>query len=386
MKTILVADANTEFPRRIAQVAVGLTDVRVLFLESLDQAVTNVRRGGADVLLIGPSAGADEALDAAELLHEANVPAATIVMTSGVDAGLLRRALKAGVSDVLEVDSGAAEIESSLRDAIARSERQTEASEECEETTADKGAVITVFSTKGGVGKTVVSTNLAVALASQGKRVAILDLDLQFGDVGIMMGLEPSRTIIGAVRSGERLDGDLLKGFMVDHVSGVAALLAPVQPEDAELVTASRIDRILRLLASEYEYVVIDTPASLDEAVLTALERSTSVIAITMMDVASIKNSRISLQKLRQLGYNGSLVDVMLNRADSKVYLTPEGVEDAIGAPIKYRLPSDQVVPRAVNKGIPVVTEAPKSLPAKVLQATAKAIIDAREGGGRDVA
>ena len=213
----------------------------------------------------------------------------------------------------------------------------------------------------------------------------LVDLDLQFGDVGIVLGLEPTRTIIGAVQSGERLDAEMLKGFLVDHSSGLKVLLAPTQPEDAEMVTASRIDRVLGLLAAMFEYVVIDTPPMLDEAVLTALDRSDRVIAITMMDVASIKNSRISLQKLRQLGYNGTLVDVMLNRADSKVYLKPEEVEQAVGAPIKYRLPSDLQIPRAVNKGMPVVMEAPKSQPAKVLRDTAMSIIAAHEEVRSDV-
>ena len=116
------------------------------------------------------------------------------------------------------------------------------------------------------------------------------------------------------------------------------------------------------------------------------VDRSDRVIAITMMDVASVKNSRVSLQKLAQLGYNGTLVEVMLNRADSKVYLQPEAVEQAIGLPITYRLPSDQQIPRSVNKGVPVVMEAPRSQPAKVLQSAARAIITAHEGVPSNVA
>jgi len=135
-----------------------------------------------------------------------------------------------------------------------------------------------------------------------------------------------------------------------------------------------------------FDYVIIDTPPSLDEAVLTALDRSDRVVVVTMMDVASVKNSRVSLQKLRQLGYNGTLVDIMLNRADSKVFLKVEEVEHAIGMPIKYRLPSDLQVPRSVNKGMPVVLDAPRSQPARVLQETAKAIVAEREGAQGDVA
>jgi pilus assembly protein CpaE len=163
-------------------------------------------------------------------------------------------------------------------------------------------------------------------------------------------------------------------------------LLAPTQPEDAELVTASRIDRIIGLLMTMFEFVVIDTPPVLDEAVLTALDRSDRVIAITMMDVASVKNSRVSLQKMRQLGYNGSLVDVMLNRADSKVYLRADEVEQAIGMPIKYRLPSDLQIPRSVNRGTPVVLESPRSQPAKVFMDTAKALVAERQEVHPDVA
>jgi pilus assembly protein CpaE len=135
-----------------------------------------------------------------------------------------------------------------------------------------------------------------------------------------------------------------------------------------------------------FDYVIIDTPPSLDEAVLTALDRSDRVVVVTMMDVASVKNSRVSLQKLRQLGYNGTVVDIMLNRADSKVFLKVEEVEHAIGMPIKYRLPSDLQVPRSVNKGVPVVLDAPRSQPARVLQETAKAIVAEREGAQGDVA
>jgi pilus assembly protein CpaE len=166
----------------------------------------------------------------------------------------------------------------------------------------------------------------------------------------------------------------------------VEVLLAPTQPEDAELVTASRIDRIIGLLMTMFEFVVIDTPPVLDEAVLTALDRSDRVLAITMMDVASVKNSRVSLQKLRQLGYSTSLVDVMLNRADSKVYLRADEVEQAIGMPIKYRLPSDLQIPRSVNKGTPVVLEAPRSQPAKVFMDTAKALVAERQEVHPDVA
>jgi pilus assembly protein CpaE len=381
MPTILVSDNDLDLTTAITNVAHEIDDANVLHVENLDEAISQVVAGHAQVLFVGPSHPARMAFDAARSIREAGSSGSVLVMARTVHSDLLRDGMRAGVVDVLEMQAPASEVESSLRTALDLSKPQLVEAER--ESTAE---VITVFSTKGGVGKTVVSTNLAVALAQLGRSVVLVDLDLQFGDVAIMLSLEPTRTIIGAVQSADRLDASLLDGFLVQHSSGLKVLLAPTQPEDAEMVTASRVDRILRLLATQYEYVVIDTPPMLDEAVLTALDCSTRVIAITMMDIASIKNSRISLQKLKQLGYNGSLVEVLLNRADSKVYLRPESVEEAIGAPIMYRLPSDALVPRAVNKGLPVVMESPRSQPAKVLVATAKSIIAKREEAKTHVA
>jgi pilus assembly protein CpaE len=225
------------------------------------------------------------------------------------------------------------------------------------------------------VGKTVLATNLGAALAKcLHLKVALVDLDLQFGDVGIMLGLVPERTITDVAASIERLDADLLAGHMTHHDSGLDVLLAPVRPEDAETVTTGRIGRILSLLREMYDVVVIDTAATLDEVVLTALDRSDAVYAMTMMDVASIKNMKISVQKLAQLGYANGLVHVVLNRADSKVWLEPQEVERAVGSEIFARIPSDRIVPRSVNKGTPVVLDEPRSDVAKAMVGIAKSI------------
>lgn len=124
-----------------------------------------------------------------------------------------------------------------------------------------------------------------------------------------------------------------------------------------------------------FDAVIVDTCASLDETVLTALDRSDRVLAMTMMDVASIKNTRISLQKLHQLGYDGQTVDVVLNRADSKVFLQPAQVEKAIGREVAVQMPSDRLVPQSVNKGVPVVSESPRSSVARVIVGIAKQIV-----------
>jgi pilus assembly protein CpaE len=385
MMSILVCDTQSAYAQTVSKALVQVPDTQVTRASGLTEACKQVRAGGVDLLVVGPGVDSDDALVSVREIRDEGSRIGVVLAPSEVTRELLHAALRAGVDDV--VQSGAPSVETTLvlEEALRRARRRLGASDE-PGATPQKGHVVTVLSMKGGVGKTVVASNVAVALAGLDKSVALVDLDLQFGDVGIMLGLEPVQTIVGAVQSGDRLDAEMLRGFMVEHSSGVHALLAPTLPEDAEIVTASRIDRIIGLLVTMFDYVIIDTPPSLDEAVLTALDRSDRVVVVTMMDVASVKNSRVSLQKLRQLGYNGTVVDIMLNRADSKVFLKVEEVEHAIGMPIKYRLPSDLQVPRSVNKGVPVVLDAPRSQPARVLQETAKAIVAEREGAQGDVA
>jgi len=385
MSSVLVCDTQSEYARQVAKSLTALQETNVLYVPTLVDAVRHIREGQVDLLIVGPTMPIDDVLVSVRSVRDEGSQASIVLVPETVTQDLLHSALRAGVDDVVASSSSPAEIEAVFKDALDKANRRSGGHPETGGASAP-GTVVTVMSTKGGVGKTVVATNLAVAMASLGKTVALVDLDLQFGDVGIVLGLEPVQTIVGAVMGGERLDAQMLRGFLTKHSSGVEVLLAPTQPEDAELVTASRIDRIIGLLMTMFEFVVIDTPPVLDEAVLTSLDRSDRVLAITMMDVASVKNSRVSLQKLRQLGYNTSSVDVMLNRADSKVYLRADEVEQAIGMPIKYRLPSDLQIPRSVNKGMPVVLEAPRSQPAKVFMDTAKALIAERQEVHPDVA
>lgn len=385
MTRVLVCDTHAVYATSVTKALASVDGASVACVSGLTEAARQLREGEAQLLVVGPTIPVSDAFVCVRSIRESGSSAGIVLSPTEITQELLHAALRAGVDDVIVGSAPLGELSDVLGEALRRTQSRSLSGHE-QAAPARTAHVVTVLSMKGGVGKTVVSSNLAVALAKLGKSVALVDLDLQFGDVGIMLGLEPTQTIVGAVQSGERLDAEMLRGFLVEHSSGVHALLAPTLPEDAEIVTASRIDRIIGLLVTMFEYVVIDTPPTLDEAVLTALDRSDRVLVVTMMDVASVKNSRVSLQKLRQLGYDGSLVDIMLNRADSKVYLKAEEVEQAIGMPIKYRLPSDLQIPRSVNKGVPVVLDAPRSHPARVLDETARTIVAEREGAQTDVA
>lgn len=368
---VIIAQPGGHLGERLltAVLATGAVPVPVADLEV---AFDTIQNSDTAVLLIGPDMVADVAFELAS--HLSTVGRTAVVLTAHeIDTGLMQRAMRSGVSDVLSIEDSVDDITASVTRALAASERMRSGSAPIEVAARERAEIITVFSTKGGVGKTVLSTNLAVALARDtGKRVALIDLDLEFGDVAIMLGIQPQHTIYDAVRVFDRLDDEMLAGFMEEHSSGIKVLLAPLRPEEAEGISAARVGQVIDLVRDNFDFVVIDTSPSFSEAVLAALDRSDQVYVITTMDVASIKNTRISMQKLRQLGYDNGKVQLVLNRSDSKVLLQPAEVEQAIGGRVSMHIPSDRIVPRSVNKGVPVVLEMPKSDVAKSITQLAR--------------
>lgn len=371
MKRAIVAQPPGAMAERLiaAASAAGAKPYPVISLEAAFDALESE---STDSLVIGPDLICDVTFELAE--HALSAAGATVVLiVSQPEALLMRRALRAGVVDVVDSEETIDEVTAAVQRALSASERMRPSAAPADESHVERGKVITVFSTKGGVGKTVLATNVAVALASStGKRVALVDLDLEFGDVGIMLGIRPQHTIFDASQVIDRLDAAMLEGFMEQHSSGARVLLAPVRPEEAESVSSARVSKIIDLIRTEYDYVVLDTCPSFSEVLLAALDRTDELLVVTMMDVASIKNTRISLHKLRQLGYDKGQIRLVLNRSDSKVLLATSEVEEAVGGSISAHIPSDRIVPRSVNKGIPVVIEAPRTDVAKSMVSLAK--------------
>jgi pilus assembly protein CpaE len=354
-------------------------DVRVESFPTVRASLAAIAAGEPTVVLVGPTEPPDDGIALAARTASDEDAAAVVLVAGDIDTSLLRAAIKAGVRDVLVADDGvdAAVAAVLAADRAVRRRREASAPQSASvpEEPPPLGKVVTVFSTKGGVGKSVLSTNLAAALAHDlGKRTILLDLDLEFGDVSVMLQIPPDRTIFDAAQAFERLDAEMMDGFLTGHESGLRALLAPVRPEEAESVTTGRIAQIIAILRTLADFVVVDTPASLSDVVLTALELSDVVLAVATLDVPSVKNTRVSLQKLHQLGFDGTTVRLVLNRADSKVWLEPHEIEKAIADKIVARIPSDRLVPRSVNKGIPVVMDAPRSAVARSILALAREV------------
>src|SRR3954447_2290585 len=322
------------------------------------------------VAVLGPSCGDEEGLAQVERVIGDHPEVGAILIAPELSTVLFRQALKAGVRDVLPAPVDTAQ----LTEAVRRVVETLAGSRKVDETWAEDGGemakVVTVFSTKGGAGKSVIAANLAVVLARRSEKpVVLVDADLQFGDVAVMLKLAPQHTIVDAVGSMDRLDPGFLRNLLVRHdPSGLLVLPAPLEPAFADQIGADEMLKIIEMLRTFCAFVVVDTPAYFNDVVLGLIEISDDVLLAAGMDIPNIKNVKIGLQTLRLLNTPMEKLRLVLKRANSKVKLDVGEVERTLGVQADALIPSDVVVPQAVNKGEAVVLTAPKSDVAKSIE------------------
>src|SRR6478735_6360807 len=292
-----------------------------------------------------------------------------IVVASSTASELLEEALTADVADVLVLPQLMDNVVFAIRKA-AHAKRQTPVVSRVQ-----AGRVITVFSPKGGTGKTVTASNLAAALAKQGRKTLLLDLDLQFGDAAIVTGLEPDKTIYDLVVAPGELDIEKLAGYTAKHPCGLDILPAPLRPEDAELVTESKITRLIEVARECYETIVVDTSPFFHGPMLATLDRTDELLVLCGLDVPTLKNVRLALQTLELLSFPKGRIRFVLNRANTKVGLSKREVESALKVTIDTEVPSDRAVPISVNQGTPAVLANPGSDFSRALIGLAKTLI-----------
>jgi pilus assembly protein CpaE len=305
--------------------------------------------GHLSVVLHATSAPTLPANELAAIREQTAAP--IILLASGTASTLLEEALESDVSDVLLLPQLTENVVFSIRKA-AHAGRRLQA----QGGHGRRGRIVTVFSPKGGTGKTVTATNLAAALAKHGgKRTLLLDLDLQFGDAAIMLGIEPEKTIYDLVTAPGELDSEKLAGYTTRHTCGLDILPAPLRPEDAELVTEGKLARLLEVARESYDVIVVDTSPFFHGPMLATLDRTDELMMLCGLDVPTLKNVRLSLQTLELLSFPTQRISFVLNRANSKVGMSKKEVEGALGVKITHEVPSDRAVPLAVNRGNPVI-------------------------------
>ena len=318
------------------------------------------------VVVLGPHLGTDVALAVCEELRTSR-PTVSVVLVVGVlDTSVLARAMKAGARDVVQADDLEA-VQTAIRQAhqLFEALRGPSGAQQL-------GRVVTVFSPKGGVGKTTMAVNLALALTEGGARkVCLVDLDLAFGDVAITMQLFPTHSIEQAVGSEDSLDLAMLEGLLTRHQDSLMVLAAPPHPDVRERVTPVLISRVLRTLKEGFDYVVVDTAPTFDDQVLTALDETDECVIIATLDVPTLKNVKVALETLQMLDIASGHRHLMLNRADDAVGISPDKVEAILGMSISTQIATAVEIAAATNAGNPIVVTDPKHPSSEAIRALA---------------
>jgi pilus assembly protein CpaE len=284
----------------------------------------------------------------------ADVP--LILAAYGEPNGIVETGLAVGAADVLVLPQPTETLLFAIRKAAAATAGSA------------TGKVVTVFSPKGGSGKTVLATNLAVASAQSGVPTILVDLDLQFGDSALTLAVNPRATIADLVSSAADVDVDTLKAFVsTDSRTGLAVLPAPRRPEEADVVGQAELAAVLKAARSAYAAVVIDTGPLFDAAMLAALDHTDRLLLVCNPEVTSLKNVRIGLETIDRLGFDRERVSLVANRVGAPGAVTNGDIEQALDAKIAYELPDDPAVPAAVNRALPIVLAKERSKFARAL-------------------
>ncbi len=306
------------------------------------------------VVFLGPNVSMDEATGLCDQLRVSAPSTTVVIVRTAVDTEILSRAMQAGARDVVLFDDAIA-----IKAAVDRAQTLWVALRG-PGGAAHVGKLITVFSPKGGVGKTTTAVNLALTLSDGGARkVCLVDLDLAFGDVAITMQLFPQHSIEEAIGSEDQLDAEMLESLLTRHEDSLMVLSAPSQPDARDRITARLISRVLRTLKSSFDFVVIDTAPNFDEQTLQALDETDECIIVATLDVPTLKNVKVAIETLDLLSIAVDHRHLVLNRADDEVGIDNDRVEAILGVPISVPIPTSLDVAAATNAGKPIVLSSP---------------------------
>lgn len=318
-------------------------------------------------LLVLAAAVGEGLLELISTARERLPGSAIVVVDGGGLNGYMQRAFDLGADDLVALPQSREALLFALEKAVARRRRAA--------APHSLGQMICLVGPKGGTGKTLTATNLAVALALRGSRPVLVDVDLQFGDVGLALGLSPERTVYDLAVGGS-LDDDRLDQALVEHESGAKALLAPLRPDQAGAVSPEFLGSLFPALRALHDFVIVDTPPAFSPEVIAAIDAASDLCVVAMLDTLSLKDTKIGLETLELMGRDPEDVRLVLNRADSKVGIGESDVVRLLERRPDVLVPSDRAVPRALTSGVPIVAAEPRSGPARAFARLADLYLD----------
>jgi pilus assembly protein CpaE len=324
-----------------------------------------------DVVLMDINMPDMDGITATEAIRAKQPAVQVVILSVQGDQNYMRRAMLAGARDFLTKPPLGDELISAIRraGAVAQSERAKVAQVQIAPAIsqagavmsygASKGKVVTIYSPKGGTGCTTLAVNLALTLHNEDTRVALVDANLQFGDVAVFMNEQGKNTIVDLAPRAEELDREIVEDVMLKHAaSGLHILAAPSRPEYAEKVTSSQFTKVVEYLRQMYAYVIVDTSSILTDVTLAAIDISDLLILVTTQDIPSIKNCRLFLDLSQTLGIERERILFVMNRFDKRINITPDRVTENLKQEIAAVIPFDeQTVTKAVNRGVPFVLD-----------------------------
>ncbi|MGA7280615.1 MAG: AAA family ATPase [Acidimicrobiia bacterium] len=368
---LLVVDKDDEFVSSAKELFEG----RLPVVRSIEEASQVIETGDLRMLLLGPSFSSDESMEQVRSLHNQDPAVVLMLVAETVTADVLRGAMRVGVSDVIESPLDEPKIEAAIEQFGHDVLKRRSSARPVEPVKSERGRIITVTSAKGGSGKTVTATNVALLLNRiPDKKVVLVDADLQFGDVCLLLQLEPRFTMVNAAHELHQLDAEMLDSLLTEHPSGLKVLAAPLEPAFADDITTAGLMQMLDILQETYDYVVVDTASMLDELILSLIEKADQVLMVVDMDLPSVKNAKLALETLRLLKFSTANVKLVMNRSNSRARLDNKEIEGALKMEISAAVPSDAAVPNSVNEGRPIVETDPKGKVAKGFEGVAELI------------
>jgi pilus assembly protein CpaE len=369
--SILIVDDIADTRENLAKLIGFEPDMRVAGTAGGGQeAVTLAKKERPNVILMDINMPDMDGITATEIISN-TVPESPIIMMSVQgEQDYLRRSMLAGAREFLVKPFSADELINSIRHVHelekVRRARYAPMQQQAAAgggggavaTPSQSGQIISFFSPKGGVGRTTIATNLAVALhQSTGKDVVLVDGSLPFGDIAVILNMSPkAKTIADLIGSFDQADADIVESILVPHSTGIKVLLAPPTPESTELITGAHMKHVLELLKQRYAFVVVDTWPSFQEQVITMLDVADVILTLMTLEITSLKNVRVFMEIAEKLGYGNEKVQLVANRNDSSGGIKASDVEASLGRKIPHTIVSDgRTLVLAVNRGVPFV-------------------------------